>query len=215
MLMLDRMKTGRFKVFKHLLGLKNDRSTGCSCLLTKIAKTYSAFVWLRRRSNAQIELRHVTLTDPTNFNEIYAEALAALDNLQAELDEVPNLTFHLSPGTPAMATVWIILSATKFRAELIQSSIAHGVQPVNFPFDLSAELLRSADARLTELSSGLVPETYGDIVFRSPAMARLVRKAEKAAQRSVPILIEGEPGTGQALLAHAIHKSGPRNDAHL
>jgi DNA-binding NtrC family response regulator len=171
--------------------------------------------WLRKRSNAQIELRQVTLTDPTNFNEIYTEASTALEKLHAELDEVPNLTFHLSPGTPAMATVWTILSATKFRAELIQSSIAHGVQSVKFPFELSAELLKPVDTRLAQLSAGLVPETYGDLAFRSPAMARLVRKAEKAAQRSVPILIEGEPGTGQELLARAIHKWGPRKDARF
>jgi DNA-binding NtrC family response regulator len=168
--------------------------------------------WLRKRSNAQIELREVTLTDPTDFNEIYTEALRALENLQAELDEVPDLTFHLSPGTPAMATVWIILSATKFRAELIQSSIAHGVQQVKFPFDLSAELLKPVDTKLVQLSGGLLPETYGDIA-RSPAMARLFKKAEKAAQRSVPILIEGEFGTGQELLARGIHSSGPRKES--
>jgi DNA-binding NtrC family response regulator len=169
--------------------------------------------WLRKRSKTQIELRQVTLPDPTNFNEIYDAASTALQQLMTELDEVPNLTFHLSPGTPAMATVWIILSATKFRGKLIQSSIAHGVQPVDFPFDLSAELLKPADTKLARLSAGLVPETYGDIAFRSPAMVRLVKKAEKAAQRSIPVLIEGESGTGHELLALAIHKSGPRKDA--
>jgi DNA-binding NtrC family response regulator len=167
--------------------------------------------WLRKRTNALIELRQVTLTDPTNINELYAAAFDALEKLHSDLDEVPDLTFHLSPGTPAMYAVWIILNATKFRAQLIQSSIAHGVQSVNFPFDLSAELLKPVDTRLAHLSAGLVPETYGHI--RSPAMARLIKKAERAAQRSVPILIEGEPGTGQELLAREIHRSGPRKDA--
>ena len=46
-------------------------------------------------------------------------------------------------------------------------------------------------------------------------MARLVKKAEKAAQRSFPILIQGELGTGQELLARAIHRSGPRKDAEF
>ena len=56
-------------------------------------------------------------------------------------------------------------------------------------------MLKSSDTRLARLSAGLAPETYGDIIFRSPVMARLVKKAEKAAQRSFPILIEGELGT--------------------
>ncbi len=40
------------------------------------------------------------------------------------------LTFHLSPGTPAMAAVWIILGKTRFPAELIESSREHGVRTV-------------------------------------------------------------------------------------
>jgi sigma54-dependent transcription regulator len=173
--------------------------------------------WLRKRSDAEIELYPVALTSPTAFGEIYAATSKALENLQAALSEVPELTFHLSPGTPAMATIWILLSATKFPAELIESSIAHGVKTTSFPLELSAELLpqmlKPSDTRLARLSAGLAPETHGDLIFRSPVMARLVKKAEKAAQRSFPILIEGELGTGQELVARAIHESGPRKDA--
>jgi len=173
--------------------------------------------WLRKRSNAQIELHQVALTSPTDHGEVYAATFKALEELRAKLDDVPELTFHLSPGTPAMAIIWVILSATKFPAELIESSIEHGVKTVVLPFDFSAELLprmlKSSDSRLARLSAGLAPETYGDIAFRSPVMARLVRKAEKAAQRSFPILIQGELGTGQELLARAIHQSSPRKDA--
>jgi DNA-binding NtrC family response regulator len=173
--------------------------------------------WLGERSDAQIELHQVTLTSPTDFGEVYAATLNALEALRSKLNEVPELTFHLSPGTPAMATIWVILSATKFPAELIESSIDHGVKTTSIPFDLSAELLprmlKSSDARLAHLSAGLAPETYGDIAFRSPVMARLIKKAEKAAQRSFPLLIQGELGAGQELLARATHQSGPRKDA--
>jgi DNA-binding NtrC family response regulator len=172
--------------------------------------------WLRKRSDAQIELRQVALTSPTAFGEIYATASKALEELQAELDDVPEMTFHLSPGTPAMATVWIMLSATRFPAELIESSIAHGVKTTSFPFELSAELLplmlKPSDTRLARLSASLAPEIYGDRSFRSPAMVRLVKKAERAAQRSFPILIQGDLGTGQELLAQAIHQSSPRKN---
>ncbi len=50
-------------------------------------------------------------------------------------------TFHLSPGTPAMAAVWIILAKTRFPAELIESSIQHGVRTASIPFDISADFL--------------------------------------------------------------------------
>lgn len=46
-------------------------------------------------------------------------------------------------------------------------------------------------------------------------MQRLVAKAQKAARRSVPILIEGESGTGKELLARAIHAESARSLAPL
>jgi len=49
-----------------------------------------------------------------------------------------------------------------------------------------------------------------DIVTRSPAMAPVLRAAEKAAASAIPVLIEGESGTGKELLARAIHGSGAR-----
>jgi DNA-binding NtrC family response regulator len=43
-------------------------------------------------------------------------------------------------------------------------------------------------------------------------MNRLLTKAQKAAVRSVPVLIEGEPGTEKALLARTIHDNSRRAD---
>jgi transcriptional regulator with PAS, ATPase and Fis domain len=56
------------------------------------------------------------------------------------------------------------------------------------------------------------PETpeFSDILHRSASMARVIREARKWAGRSVPILIEGETGTGKEMLARAIHRTSPR-----
>lgn len=189
--------------FEHALLLANQDPI--------VVKKYVA--WLRKRSSTKIEIEQVSLTSPIAYGEIYAEASKALMKYQNKLDDIAEFTFHLSPGTPAMAAVWILLSA-KYPAELIESSIKHGVNTVNMPFDISAELLpemlKPTDEQLNRLSTGLTPESYGEFAFRSPIMARLVKKAEKASQRSTPILIQGESGTGKTLLAHEIHKSGPR-----
>ncbi len=93
-----------------------------------------------------------------NFSEIYE---AARDVVAAALRETgkppPICTFHLSPGTPAMQAVWIILAKTRFTAEIIQSSVKHGVQTVSVPFEIAADyipdLLRSSDQKLEHLSS--------------------------------------------------------------
>jgi len=67
------------------------------------------------------------------------------------------VTYHLSPGTPAMAAVWIIIAKTRYPATLIESSLKGGVKVASIPFDISAEfipdLLRGPDERLEILSA--------------------------------------------------------------
>jgi transcriptional regulator with PAS, ATPase and Fis domain len=126
-------------------------------------------------------------------------------------------TFHLSPGTPAMAAVWILIAKTSFPAELIESSREHGVRTANVPFEIAADfipdLLRRHDERLRELSAGEPPvePEFEEIIYRSEAMDRAVQRARRVAVRNVPVLLEGESGTGKELLARAIHKASPRH----
>ncbi len=121
--------------------------------------------WLRARTSVPIEIERATLSSPTNFGEIYTVAIAAIDDGLARIKQRAELTFHLSPGTPAMAAVWIILGKTRYSAELIESSKQHGVRTASVPFDISAEhvpdLFRRADNKLTELTRAAPPETAG------------------------------------------------------
>jgi DNA-binding NtrC family response regulator len=52
--------------------------------------------------------------------------------------------------------------------------------------------------------------TFADIITRSEAMASVLRTAQKAANSTIPVLIEGESGVGKELFARAIHGSGER-----
>lgn len=49
-----------------------------------------------------------------------------------------------------------------------------------------------------------------DIVTRSPAMDRVLTLAQKAAKSPIPVLIEGETGTGKELIARVIQGMGDR-----
>ena len=194
--------------FYRLVLLNNYPPEEASCYHKWIAK---------RNPDKFIDIRQASLSGPTSYEEIFQGALSVLQDLSEKYSKA-RLTFHLSPGTPAMAAVWIILAKTRFRAELIESSKEHGVRVVKFPFDLSAEYLpgaaRQKDARLERLSAALPPlePAFDDIIYRCNAMHRILHKARKVSMRTVPVLIEGESGTGKELLARAIHKSGPRGD---
>lgn len=54
--------------------------------------------------------------------------------------------------------------------------------------------------------------TFGEIVGRGPAMARVLQLVEKVIPSSSTVLIEGETGTGKELLARAIHYNGSRRE---
>ena len=174
--------------------------------------------WLRPQSATALHILNEPLSGPTNFGEIYEVARRACLKALESAGDAAKLTFHLSPGTPAMAAVWVILAKTRFPAELIESSRDHGVQTASVPFDISAEflpdLLRRPDEELERLSVGPPPESpeFRSIVHRSRVMKRLVAKAHRVSPRSIPVLIEGESGTGKELLARAIHHSSLRHD---
>ena len=52
----------------------------------------------------------------------------------------------------------------------------------------------------------------GVLVGRSPAMKEVFRLIRKAAESDIPVLIEGETGTGKELVARSIHQSSRRSD---
>jgi DNA-binding NtrC family response regulator len=172
-------------------------------------------VWLRKSTSSPIDIHHAKLTSPTSFSEIYELARGVIQDVTKDKDGDTELVFHLSPGTPAMAAVWIILAKTRFPAELVESSREAGVQTTSLPFDIAADyipdLLRKPDEELVRLSEGLpddAPE-FKDIIHRSAKMKRLIALARKAAPRNIPILIQGESGTGKELFARAIHQASP------
>ncbi|MGH7281267.1 MAG: sigma 54-interacting transcriptional regulator [Polyangiaceae bacterium] len=51
---------------------------------------------------------------------------------------------------------------------------------------------------------------FARVVGASPAMQRLYPLCDKLAKSDVPVIIEGETGTGKEALAEALHEAGPR-----
>lgn len=174
--------------------------------------------WIKDITKSSVVLHTEKLSGPTQFGEIYEAACRVVSDIQARHGKEVSLAFHLSPGTPAMAAVWIILAKTRFPAELIESSLREGVRTASVPFDISAEfipdLLRQPDSKLARLAEGIAPDApeFSHLIHRSNAMKRVILKARRVAPRSIPVLIEGESGTGKELLARAIHEASPRRD---
>lgn len=162
-------------------------------------KTGAYVQWLRGQFSDPVVPHLVELSSPTSFEEIYRAATEVVQEIKkSELSR--DLTFHLSPGTPAMAAVWMLLAKTRYPASLIKSSREQGVKEVHIPFELSAEFVPSsvkgADEALTRLMQGIPPESpeFSAIVHRCGAMKRTVAMAHRLALRDVPVLVQGELG---------------------
>lgn len=177
--------------------------------------------WLGKQTTADISVLHRKLSSPMDFGDVYEAAVSLVQKAIERVRGGADLVYHLSPGTPVMAAVWVILSKTRYPAELIESSAQFGVKTTSVPFDISAEfipdLLRKPDKELERLSAGLSGEAseFEDIIHQSPEMRRVIAMARRVAPRSIPVLIEGETGTGKELLARAIHRSSPRRHGPL
>ncbi len=67
------------------------------------------------------------------------------------------------------------------------------------------------DVEAAPSSAQLAPTMrFGRMVGASEAMRRLYPLCERLAASNVPVVVEGETGTGKELLAEAIHEEGPR-----
>jgi len=188
----------------HLLSDHNDKRTRAYCK------------WIGAHTKARVTPHQVKLTSPTSFEEIFRAACGVVDEIRRTSSSAA-LTFHLSPGTPAMAAIWMLLAKTRYPATLIESSREQGVKEVGIPFEMSAEFFPSADKQaddvLTRLMQGMPPEapSFAAIIHRCSAMKRTVAMAHRLALRDVPVLIQGESGTGKELFARAIHQATSRS----
>lgn len=179
------------------------------------AQTKTYLELLHQSTNTIINAKSVALTSPVNFTEIYEAVDTRLTLLKQAGNEIHIL---LSPGTPAMQAVWILLGKTKYHAKFIQSSIEQGVQYIEIPFNIAAEYTPTAIQIDNEkfLNIAIVGNStnpaFKDIITCNLAMKKLIAQAEILAQKEVPVLINGETGTGKELFARAIHHASTRSN---
>lgn len=163
-----------------------------------------------------IDLFDIELPSPVDYDAIYSEVSNNLARAKLPRDDV-QLTFHLSPGTPAMTVMWIVLARTRFPARLVQTTRDGGVQEVKFFTDVAdaflPEYLQRSGQRIDGLAAGprgSAPE-FAAVIHRSVEVGRQIELARRMAAYDVPILILGETGTGKELFADAIHRSSRRS----
>ena len=185
----------------HLLSNGHDPS---------ITKAYVK--WL----SAAAAIHEVAVENPTDYSAIFTAAEATLAKITAGKSST-ELCIHLSPGTPAMTAIWVLLGKSRYPATFYQSYDGRAWE-TTIPFDLVVdyvpELLRRPDNSLQHLASQSPQDVEGfeSIIGQSQAIRLAVGRAQKAAIRDVPVLILGETGTGKEMFVRAIHAASHRKD---
>ena len=170
--------------------------------------------WLKN----DVTILSTSIKNPTDYKEIFVEAKSALSKITQKYKKgAYELSLFLSPGTPAMAAIWVLLGKSKYTAKFYQTYEGKAWE-TDIPFDLAMdyvpELLKDSDNIFQHLASKSPQEIAGfeNIVGDSKAIRLAVGRAKKAAIRDVPVLLLGESGTGKEMFARAIHLAGRRSN---
>jgi transcriptional regulator with PAS, ATPase and Fis domain len=172
--------------------------------------------WLDAQLDIDIHLYPAKLRSPVHYGDIYEEASRLMTALAKE-HSADQMSVLISPGTPQMQAVWILMCKTTFAVPMLEASEEQGVGDVDVPFDIAADfvpgLLAESDETLRRLSAGssATPAAFESIITQNPAMRAQIIKAQKIAERDIPALILGESGTGKELFARAIHQASSRS----
>jgi DNA-binding NtrC family response regulator len=126
------------------------------------------------------------------------------------------LVVHVSPGTPSMQTIWVLMGETGFIEEpfsLVKSyrKRERRGRPAVVPVELGIETFYKVykTARPRQVASEEQGVVWDPRDFRTDAMRRLFTEARRFAQIKVPVLLLGERGTGKTTLARWIRGNSP------
>jgi transcriptional regulator with GAF, ATPase, and Fis domain len=170
---------------------------------------------LAARDSARRVFRHpLPITDPRDYPALYRNIRATC---RAAESQHPDATFHvlLTPGTPQVHAIWVLLSKTVFRATTWQTSEATGAakaERVEIPFDIDAELIEPARVEAARRP----PANVDGLVYASKAIDTAVARARLAgAAERLPVLIRGETGVGKEIFARIVHEASSRRRGPL
>ncbi|MGE4499544.1 MAG: sigma 54-interacting transcriptional regulator [Hydrogenovibrio sp.] len=169
--------------------------------------------------NLNIQPIVANITNPTAYSEVYPLVQQLLAQIQTE-EALQPLQKHifLSPGTPTMQAVWVLLTKTQFPA-VCWSGFKGEYSVVELPFKIELEYIKkakqSADAALAATTQDRLPKSFASIIGQSDVMQEQIRKAHKLSQRNVPALILGPTGSGKEVFAQAIHQASTQNQGEF
>jgi DNA-binding NtrC family response regulator len=161
------------------------------------------------------EIRVWSGSDPTDHKAIFEFLRKELPIVRKTYSD-SELVIHVSPGTPSMHTIWVLMAETGFIEQPYQvvksyrDSERNG-RPSAVPAEVGIDTFYKAFKQSRPRQSGSDDQrvAWDPGEFRSEKMRSLYAEARRFARVNVPILIRGERGTGKTTLAGWIRSNSP------
>jgi DNA-binding NtrC family response regulator len=156
----------------------------------------------------------VRLSSPVDYSAIFEAADGVLAKVTSKVQGEFTVSIHLSPGTPAMTAVWVLLGKSRYPATFYQTFRGQ-VIPTTIPFDLLVDylptVLHAADRLIQGASvSDPAAEGFDTVIGQSPQIRDVISRATRIALRDVGVLLLGESGVGKDVFARALHRASRR-----
>jgi DNA-binding NtrC family response regulator len=126
------------------------------------------------------------------------------------------LVLHISPGTPSMHTIWVLMAETgcidpPFTVVKSYRLQERGGRPAIVPVEIGIETFYKIykTSRPRQVASDDQGVTWDPGRFQTEAMKKVYQEACRFAKINVPVLIRGERGTGKTTLAGWIRSNSP------
>ncbi|HRE60181.1 MAG TPA: sigma-54 dependent transcriptional regulator [Micropepsaceae bacterium] len=131
------------------------------------------------------------------------DGLSVLKRIRPERPDLPVIVLTAQGGIDTVVTA-MRAGADDF---LVKPASPERIQ-VSIRNALKLRALSGEVARLKKRPAGSL--MFRDLIARSAAMRQVIRLGERAAQSTIPILIEGESGVGKEVIARAIQQASDR-----
>lgn len=169
-----------------------------------------------------VQLPWTTKATPTDHEKIKKFAEGVLQRVRKENPEA-TIAIHLSPGTPAMHAVWLVLGTTGFVSdpvELLQTTeldkVPDGQSPVRIiQLKLDTWLHRYRSGQPQKTRSHDDGHVWDPSQLQSTAMKKVLDDIDTWAPLRVPVLLLGERGTGKTTLANLLRARSPFQTATI
>ncbi len=153
--------------------------------------------------NISVKELELSVDDPTCHKTLYD---SLVEDLLPEIKNISGLHVNVSPGTPAMHAVWLILHAggrlprgtRVWSSQKSPETKRNSITEVNFPINTYLSEIRKIDGAFPEMAMyDMEPKSEA----RQSALGSLKRFASLP---GIPLLVVGERGTGKTRIIETI-----------